>query len=500
MSENPPNTAPLNILQAGKHAIIYGFGVILTQSIGFILIPIYTHYLTTADYGVLELLSRTSEIINIIIGAGLAMTVIRFFTLEDELSMKNAVVSTGITFIAIFGALCIALLLLNTEYITGLVFGATDNTHLVSLSIIICYTEILFVIPMAFVQARVNSALFIAFSLFKFILGLALNIYFVAMLKMNVQGVLYATLINGVISAALVQFWTYKQIGGAFNKELLWKMLKFGLPLVPGSVFLFVLNNGDRFLLQRFATSDILGKYALGCKIAGIIAIMVLGPFNKVWSVYVFKIAKRNDYGMIYPKVFKYLMLGYMLLGLGLAIYSKEIIILISESSYLEAFKIVPLMIFAFMIWTASSYFDLSFYIMNKTIYKPFLMGFGAVAVMVARYLLIPEYAMYGAAWSTIIGFGFFTLATYIVANKIYPLKYDFIRLSYLIAIAVVLYFTSTMIDTGNLWLNSGIKFLIWLLYLPILYIAAFFTKAEIQLGREFLVAARKKLTFARTS
>ena len=42
-----------------KHSGIYGLGTILSKSVGFLMIPIYTHYFVPADYGVLELLDLT---------------------------------------------------------------------------------------------------------------------------------------------------------------------------------------------------------------------------------------------------------------------------------------------------------------------------------------------------------------------------------------------------------------------------------------------------------
>jgi len=307
-------------------------------------------------------------------------------------------------------------------------------------------------------------------------------------------------LINGIISAILVLAWTFKQVGFSFNKELLWKMLKFGLPLVPGSLALFVLNNGDRFFLQKYATADILGKYALGYKIGGIIAIMILGPFNKVWSVYVFKISKRDDYGLIYPKVFKFLMLGYALLGLGLAIFAKELITLIAEPEYLQAYTIVPLIIMAYLIWTASTYFDLAFYIMNKTIYKPFLMGFGAAIILIFYWILIPKYNMYGAAIATVIGFGFFTIATYFVANKVYPLRYEFFRLFYMITVAAGIYLFSTIIKLEPKWLEIILKALIWVAFIPILYMLSYFSKAEVAMVKDLIKASYRKLSFAKNN
>ncbi|PJA27338.1 MAG: hypothetical protein CO189_07460, partial [candidate division Zixibacteria bacterium CG_4_9_14_3_um_filter_46_8] len=73
-SAQPEKTSYRRIL---THSSIYIFGMLISKAVGFIMIPIYTHYLTPADYGVLELLTMTSDVIAMLIGVGLAQSVLR---------------------------------------------------------------------------------------------------------------------------------------------------------------------------------------------------------------------------------------------------------------------------------------------------------------------------------------------------------------------------------------------------------------------------------------
>jgi O-antigen/teichoic acid export membrane protein len=79
-----------------KHSLIYGLSGILSRSIGFLLIPLYTHYLTPADYGTLELLDLTSYIIGMLAAMGISNSVMRFYYEFSEQEMKDQVISVAL--------------------------------------------------------------------------------------------------------------------------------------------------------------------------------------------------------------------------------------------------------------------------------------------------------------------------------------------------------------------------------------------------------------------
>ena len=52
-----------HIKRVGKNSIVFGFGTILTQALGLILIPVYTRVLTPADYGILSIIMVVQTIL-----------------------------------------------------------------------------------------------------------------------------------------------------------------------------------------------------------------------------------------------------------------------------------------------------------------------------------------------------------------------------------------------------------------------------------------------------
>src|SRR5271155_3135974 len=46
-----------------RHAAVYGAANMLLQAAGLVLLPLYTRFLTPRDFGALELLGRTSDVL-----------------------------------------------------------------------------------------------------------------------------------------------------------------------------------------------------------------------------------------------------------------------------------------------------------------------------------------------------------------------------------------------------------------------------------------------------
>lgn len=86
------NTKELKFLLT--HSSIYGLGTIISQAVAFLMLPLYTRYLTPQDYGILELIDTTNMLIGIIVTLGIARGMSRFYYEEKERSYKYSVIST----------------------------------------------------------------------------------------------------------------------------------------------------------------------------------------------------------------------------------------------------------------------------------------------------------------------------------------------------------------------------------------------------------------------
>src|SRR5256886_14286105 len=100
----------------GKHGLVYGGGIILSKAVAFIMLPVYTHYLTPADYGLLQLVDMVLEVASIVAGSRLGAGIFRYYHKANTPGKRRAVLST-------------ALIVLVTSYATAataiLVFAPT---------------------------------------------------------------------------------------------------------------------------------------------------------------------------------------------------------------------------------------------------------------------------------------------------------------------------------------------------------------------------------------
>ena len=92
------------------HSSIYGLGTVVSQLVAFLLLPVYTRYLTPTDYGVLETIGVSSGIIGLVVTVGIARALSRFYYESEKETERNKVVST--TYITYSAIACLALPLL----------------------------------------------------------------------------------------------------------------------------------------------------------------------------------------------------------------------------------------------------------------------------------------------------------------------------------------------------------------------------------------------------
>jgi O-antigen/teichoic acid export membrane protein len=74
-----------------KHSVIYGLGGFVSRILAVLLLPLYTHYLTSSDYGAIETLIALTTVLVIVIRAGIASAFFRFYfdatTAEERLEV-----------------------------------------------------------------------------------------------------------------------------------------------------------------------------------------------------------------------------------------------------------------------------------------------------------------------------------------------------------------------------------------------------------------------------
>jgi hypothetical protein len=129
--------------------------------------------------------------------------------------------------------------------------------------------------------------------------------------------------------------------------------------------------------------------------------------------------------------------------------------------------------VLASLFMTASVLMDAGFYVRRCTGLKLGITMSAAAVILVLYTLLIPAYGAMGAALATLLGFIFLAFATWRTAQRIFPVDYEWSRLSIMTIMAVVLWLVSRLLPEAGwavaakcgLWLLWPL--LVWLCRLP---------------------------------
>ena len=284
--------------------------MIISRAVAFVMLPVYTRYLTPSDYGTLQLIGVTFEVISIVAGSRLGAGIFHFYHKSDDLRRRREVLATALVLMVVTYALVSIATFMMAAPLARLVFGPENDPTLIRLAAAILGFESLLMVPMAYIQVRERSGLFVAINTGKLVLQLSLNILFVVVMQMGVKGPLYSTLISYAIVGSVVTVMLLRDVGLTLSKEAARDLLRFGVPFVATQVGSFICTYGDRFFLARATNVGAVGIYGLAYQFGFLLHYVGLAPFQGGWDPIRFEIAKRVDRDELYARGFVVLQSG----------------------------------------------------------------------------------------------------------------------------------------------------------------------------------------------
>lgn len=475
-----------------KHALFYFFGVVLVNASNFILIPIYTRYLHPSDYGILEFIYITVEIAAIIFSAGIGIACISLYSKETDIDKKKEIISTGIISICVLALFGCSGIQISAGCINSFFFNNRDYEEYIRLGGILLIGQLLLSVPLAYIQAEIRSKLYITVTVLQSNITLCLNIFVIAILEAGIKGVLWNTVLCSLLFSGALIAYTIKNTGLKYNWIIFRHILHFGLPFIPGGLFLFILNSADRFFIQKILDASTLGIYSVGYKLGTVVAMFVLGPFLRIWTPLMFELDKENK-KHLFGKYFIYLVAVYCILALLLSIFAKEIMFVFTGSEYWRGYEVVPIVALAFLFWATAAFYDSGFYITEKTYYKPIIMGIAAGFVFALYWLLIPKYGMLGGAWATAISFFLFSIITYQCSKRIYLIHYPIKKYILILIGGIVIYSLCQNIQEELEYIRWMMKFILWIIYVLFLLKIDIIENDDKQLIRKYVLNMLKR-------
>ncbi len=449
-----------------KFTAIYAVGIVFNRIASFIMLPIYTRYLTPKDYGIMELLDMTVDVITVILGMGLHHAIFRFYHKFKSKKDKKEVISTLFILMSVLNSIAFLVLFIFSKPLSQMLFDSLFySLHFKIMAFTLLFRASVS-LPLMYLQAIQKPKAFVIINFVKLLIQLTLNIYFVVFLDMKVLGILYSSLIASVGISFYLLPYILRESGFKYSQEKAMPMIKFGIPLVINGFASFYLQFSDRYFIKFCFNLSEVGIYSLGYKFGFILTMFVLKPFSNIWDVQRFEIYKKDNAKDIYQKAF--LMMSFILIisSFFLSIFCRDFLRIMASSEYETAYKVVPVILLAFTIQGWTAFVNLGIMLSEKTIHIAVSTYLAAITVTIFCLLLIPELGSLGAAYATLIAF---TVRFFWVKHKsygFYNMGLVWKKPMILLSLASSIFIVSSVIHVENIYLSIFVNIVFSVLFL----------------------------------
>ncbi len=465
---------------------LYLVGNIASRAVGFLAIPFYARYLNPAQYGLIELVELSTQTIAIALGLqAIGAALSRLFHDQPTHEAEQAVVSTSLIVTAVLSGFVTLLAVAGAAELSRLVFHSDEWTGLLRAAFVAMFFSNMTEVVLVYERIRNNARFFLRYTLVTLAVNLGLNILFIGGLDAGVWGFVSSKLVVSTAGCVFLGLRMRRDVGWHFRQLYVPELVRFGAPLVVSSLSYFAIHFSDRFFLSASVSLAELGRYALAYKFAILVSALVGDSFAKSWNATLYRYTHQGQWKTQFARVASYFSFVLFATGLGIALFSPELLRIMVPAAYLPPRLLLPIIIASYLAREIGDFFR-SLLLINKRsgIVGQIALG-GALLNVVANVALIPTLGIYGAAIATLVTWFAYMVTCWVVANREHRLP---VRTSAYVRIAllVVLVYAAAAGTRVNALFPQLMLDTFWLLLFSGLAAALFFTAEERQSAFEF--------------
>ena len=462
-----------------ENSTLYLIGNVAGRIVGFLAIPIYSRFLTPSQFGVIELIELSTEIIAITLGLqsiGVALT--RVFHEKRTVADQNGVISTGLLSTALLGGCIAGVAILAAAPISQAVFHTASMTNVMRAAFVAMFFSYVLEITLTYARIQGRALFFLRYSLVTLAIGVALNIVFIGVLKAGVWGFVLSKLSIVIVASIYLLSLTFREVGWRFDRSLIPELARFGAPLAVSGLAYFLIHFSDRFFLAGAVTLADLGKYALAYRFAFIVSILVGDSFGKSWNVTFYRYAGEAGWQQQFAQVAAYLMFALCTVALGLSIFRPELLHFMVPPAFYPPVFLLPLLVFAYVFREFGDFFN-NLLLINK---RAGLVGriatVGAVINCLLNWVLIGRFGIYGAAWATLLTWVIYMIICWVSATREHRVPVRVPGFIMIVALSAAVFFLSYALRVQTYVLQVALDG-VWVAVFVGLCLCFYFTAVE---------------------
>jgi len=437
-----------------KSSSYYTMANVIPQAIGFLLLPIYSQYMSPAQYGIVASMETLAYMFAILFTLGLERAAQRFYFDSKDIEQRKVILGTFFCASLILSALFVAFAFASAP-ILGLTFREIDFFPYFALTIIVSGLNSASLVTTMYYQVSEQPLKYLILNVSRAVLSFLLIIWFVMVQREGAQGQLWAQLACALIFLPVYLFISGKNFRWKIDITVLKQGLSYSWPFIPTILVAWVLTYSDRIFIEQMVNLEALGVYSMAYKLS--MALLILtSSIQMAYTPVFYKIANSDDQVEAKARLRAYgnsIAYIFVLLCFFVALFANEVIVYMLDEKYSESIDMIRLLVYGHLLSAIMGATSVLYLMQAKlTRVNMYTSIFAALLNIALNFLLIPEYGVFGAVYATLISLVMLVILHFQVSKKGYFISVNWPAILGLIALSIgILVFFQILVEPNAL-------------------------------------------------
>jgi O-antigen/teichoic acid export membrane protein len=414
----------------------YTAASILSKLIAVFLLPVYTAYLSPAEYGDVEIMIATVVAASIVVRLGVIEAILRFYYLAGE--RPEAVVRTG--FASLFWTSSVVALLAMpfAGEISELLLDGRSEPGLMRLTILALWNLTLWEYGLTLLRLDERARAYFTFTVATVVVVIPVTVALLVATDLGPAAILLGNFGTGTLFLAARLWAERRRLGFTVDVPLLRRMIRFGLPTMPAELTLYSLNWIDRLIILRLAGAAAVGLYAIAVKFANGMQVLVRG-FHLAWPPLAYSIQDDDEARSAYSLIVTWFVAVCSFAVIGLWLLAPWLVEALTDDRFYEAHEAIGPLAAGTALYAL---YLVLVVILGRTGRTEFSFPATAVAVAVnvaLNLVLVPDHGIVGAGVALFVSYAVVVALMHGITKRLFFVPYEWGRLALAIGLAAAL-------------------------------------------------------------
>jgi O-antigen/teichoic acid export membrane protein len=459
----------------------YTAASILSKVIAVALLPLYTRYLSPADYGAAEVLFAAVVAASIVVRFGLIEAILRFYYKEDEDPAQVVAGSfAGLFWFSTLGALLLLPFAgpLSEALLPEAEKLGDSGADLVRIAIGGLWVLTMWEFMLTLFRLEERARAYFLTTILNVLVSIGLTVVLVVGLDEGARGLLVGSYAAGAAFVLALIVLQWRRLSLRFDRGLMRRLFRFGLPTMPAEVSLYLLNFVDRLIIVRSLGLAEAGLYSLAVKFAQAVNVLVRG-FQLAWPPLAYSIRDDEEARRAYATVVTLFVAGCAWVVAGMWLLSRWIVRALADPKFFDSFEPIGLIATAVTLYALYLVLVVILGRTGRTEFNfPAAIG-GLVANVALNLLLVPPLGIVGAGLALVASYVVVLGLMYAFTQRLFPVPYEWGRLvRVVLTVAALVGLAELLVPTSGA-LGLLLRALLFAAYPLLLFGTGFFTQGE---------------------